>query len=165
VPAGKKGVRGLEKHLPKEEHLCITHNDFRLDNVVLAPSEPSNILGVLDWELSAIGDPLMDLGNSLAYWVEEDENFFIKSIRRQPSNLPGMLTRKEIIAYYSEKTGRAIPDFRFYRVYGLFRLAGIAQQIYYRYSKGYTTNKAFKKFWMLSFYLIKTSENVIKQRA
>ena len=106
----------------------------------------------------------MDLGNSMAYWIEENDNSFIKSMRRQPSNIPGMLTRSEIIDYYAEKTGMTIDDFRFYRVYGLFRLAGIVQQIYYRYSKGYTKNKAFKKFWMMSFYLIKTCENIIKSK-
>ena len=130
---------------------------------MLDVKEPVKILGVLDWELAAIGDPLMDLGNSMAYWVEDNENFFIKSIRRQPSNVAGMLTRKEIISYYGDKTGLQVDDFRFYRVYGLFRLAGIAQQIYFRYSKGYTTNKAFKNFWLISNYLIKTCENVIKK--
>lgn len=164
VPSGKKVMQWLENNMPEEQKLCLIHNDFRLDNVVLDPNDPSNILGVLDWELAAIGDPLMDLGNSLAYWIEEGDNFFVKSMRRQPSNVPGMLTREEVIAYYCEKTGRTIEDFRFYRVYGLFRLAGIVQQIYYRYSKGYTKNKAFKNFWLVSGYLIKTCENVIKQK-
>ncbi|CAL2081577.1 Predicted aminoglycoside phosphotransferase [Tenacibaculum sp. 190524A05c] len=164
VPSGKKVRQWLENNMPKEENLCIIHNDFRLDNVVIDPSDPENILGVLDWELAAIGDPLMDLGNSLAYWVQEQDDFFVKSIRRQPSNIPGMLTRQEIIDYYCLQTGRTIEDFRFYRVYGLFRLAGIVQQIYFRYSKGYTKNKAFKNFWLISIYLIKTCENIIKRK-
>lgn len=162
VLKGKKVMKWLESNMPKEEKLCIVHNDFRLDNVVLDYDEPSSILGVLDWELAAIGDPLMDLGNSLAYWIDEKDDFFIKSLRRQPSNIPGMMTRTEVINYYEQKTGIRINDFRFYRVYGLFRLAGIVQQIYYRYSKGYTNNKAFKKFWLISNYLILTCENVIK---
>jgi len=141
VPSGKKVMKWLEQHMPKEEKLCVIHNDFRLDNVVLDPSDPSNI-----------------------YWIEDSDSSFGKSIRRQPSNVSGMLTRDEIIAYYSKKTGRVIDDFRFYRVYGLFRLAGIVQQIYYRYSKGYTKNKAFKKFWMISWYLMRSCEQVIKQR-
>ncbi|QSE97591.1 phosphotransferase family protein [Fulvivirga lutea] len=164
VPSGKKVMHWLEQNMPAEEKLCIVHNDFRLDNVVLDVNNPSKILGVLDWELAAIGDPLMDLGNSLAYWVEENDDFFIKSLRRQPSNAPGMMTRKEIINYYTKSTGREIEDFRFYRVYGIFRLAGIIQQIYYRYSKGFTTNKAFKNFWIASIYMIRTCENIIKQK-
>jgi aminoglycoside phosphotransferase (APT) family kinase protein len=163
VPSGKRVMRWLENNIPKEEHLCVIHNDFRLDNVVLDPADRTQIVGILDWELAAIGSPLMDLGNSLAYWVEATDNFFIKSIRRQPSDARGMLTRMEIIEYYENKTGQTIGDFRFYRVYGLFRLAGIAQQIYYRYSKGYTKNKAFKNFWLISNYLIRTCENVIRR--
>ncbi len=164
VPKAKKVIHWLEQNMPKTERLCLIHNDFRLDNVVLKKDNPSEIIGVLDWELAGIGDPLMDLGNSMAYWVEDDENFFIKSIRRQPSNASGMLKRSEVIDYYLEKTGFEVDDFSFYRVYGLFRLAGIAQQIYYRYSKGYTKNKAFRNFWMISFYLIKTCENTINKR-
>lgn len=163
VPSGKRVMKWLEDNIPAESRLCVIHNDFRLDNVVLSPDDQSEIIGVLDWELAAIGDPLMDLGSSLAYWVEETDNFFIKSMRRQPSNVAGMLSRKEIIDYYGKKTGRPIDDFRFYRVYGLFRLAGIAQQIYYRYAKGYTKNKAFKNFWMIAIYLIRTCHNVINK--
>ncbi|MEQ8927436.1 MAG: phosphotransferase family protein [Fulvivirga sp.] len=164
VPSGKKVMRWLEQNMPKEEKLCIVHNDFRLDNVVLEADNPSNIFGVLDWELAAIGDPLMDIGNSLAYWVEEKDDFFVKSLRRQPSNVRGMMTRNEIVDYYLEKTGRELDDFRFYRVYGIFRLAGIAQQIYYRYSKGFTRNKAFKNFWMATLYMIRTCENIINEK-
>lgn len=164
VPSGKKVMHWLEQNMPKEEKLCIVHNDFRLDNVVLDVNNPSNILGVLDWELAAIGDPLMDIGNSLAYWVEEKDDFFVKSLRRQPSNVPGMMTRDQIVNYYLQKTGREVDDFRFYRVYGIFRLAGIAQQIYYRYSKGFTKNKSFKNFWMATLYMIRTCENIINQK-
>jgi len=163
VPSGKKVMRWLENNMPANEQLCVIHNDFRLDNVVLEPENPSNILGVLDWELATIGDPLMDLGNSLAYWVQEDDDFFVKSLRRQPTDTPGMMTRKEIVSYYEKKSGIEIPDFRFYRVYGLFRLAGIVQQIYFRYSKGYTKNKAFKNFWLASNYFIRTCQNVIRK--
>lgn len=164
VLSGKKVMKWLEQNIPKEERLCIVHNDFRLDNVVLNPDNLADIVGVLDWELAAIGDPLMDLGNSLAYWVEEKDDFFIKSLRRQPSNVAGMMTRKQVIDYYQQQSGMEIGDFRFYRVYGLFRLAGIVQQIYYRYSKGLTTNKAFKNFWMISNYIILTCQNVINQK-
>jgi aminoglycoside phosphotransferase (APT) family kinase protein len=164
VPSGSNVMKWLEQNMPKEETLCITHNDFRLDNVVLDSTNPTNILGVLDWELAAIGDPLMDLGNSLTYWVEPTDDFYARMMRRQPSSIPGMLTREEIVNYYCSKTNRTIDDFRFYRVYGWFRLAGIVQQIYYRYSQGDTNNKTFKHFWIASWYCIKTCENIIKQR-
>lgn len=164
VLSGKKIMRWLEQNMPAENKLCIVHNDFRLDNVVLDAENPAKILGVLDWELAAIGDPLMDLGNSMAYWIEAEDDFFIKALRRQPTNILGMMTRKEVINYYQKSMSIEIDDFRFYRIYGLFRLAGIVQQIYYRYSKGHTKNKAFKNFWQVSNYLIFTCNNIIKQK-
>lgn len=163
VLSGKKVMRWLEQNMPQKERLCVIHNDFRLDNVVLNPTDPTHIEGILDWELATIGDPLMDLGNSLAYWVEEGDDFFIKSLRRQPSNAKGMYSREEVLSYYQQQSGIEFDDFRFYRVYGLFRLAGIIQQIYYRYSKGFTKNPAFKKFWMASIYIVRTCENIINK--
>src|SRR5262249_25797247 len=131
----------------------VIHNDFRLDNLVLDPSDPTRIVGVLDWEMATIGDPLMDLGNSLAYWVEAGDDPIARATRRQPTHQPGMLTRREVVRLYGERTGLATEDFAFYEVYGLFRLAVIAQQIYYRYHHKETRNPAFKRFWMLAHYL------------
>ena len=95
----------------------------------------------------------MDLGNTLAYWVQADDDETYQRMRRQPTHLPGMLTRQEVIAYYATKTGRSVEDFDFYLIYGLFRLAVIVQQIYYRYHHGQTTNPAFKGFIHITNYL------------
>jgi aminoglycoside phosphotransferase (APT) family kinase protein len=132
---------------------CVIHNDFRFDNVVLDPLDPTRLVGVLDWEMATLGDPLMDLGNALAYWVQADDDFFIRALRRQPTHLPGMLTRREVVAYYGERTGRTAPHWAFYEVYGLFRLAVIAQQIYYRYQRRETRNPSFRNFWLFVNYL------------
>ncbi|MEM8305729.1 phosphotransferase, partial [Morganella morganii] len=80
----------------------IVHNDYRFDNVILDPENPMQIIGVLDWELATLGDPLMDLGNTLAYWVEAGDPAPVQLTRRQPSHLPGMLTRREFADYYAE---------------------------------------------------------------
>ncbi len=132
---------------------CLIHNDFRFDNVVLDPDHPLDVIGVLDREMATLGDPLMDLGNTLAYWVQADDDEAFMRMRRQPTHLPGMLTRTEVIAYYGEKTGHRVEDFDFYLIYGLFRLAGIVQQIYYRYHHGQTQNPAFKDFIHITNYL------------
>ena len=84
----------LAANLPATERICVTHNDFRFDNVVLASDDPTRVIGVLDWELATFGDPLMDLGNTLAYWVQADDDVVFRSFRRQPTHLPGMLTRR-----------------------------------------------------------------------
>jgi aminoglycoside phosphotransferase (APT) family kinase protein len=154
VPSGKGVIKWLSDNIPETETICLTHNDFRLDNLVLDAEQPTKIIGVLDWELATLGDPLMDLGNTLAYWVEADDDFFAQKTRRQPTHLAGMLTRQEVIDYYLEKTNSEVKDFTFYQVYGLFRLAAIVQQIYYRYHHKQTRNRAFKILWVFVHYLM-----------
>jgi aminoglycoside phosphotransferase (APT) family kinase protein len=153
----------LKANVPSTERSCLIHNDYRFDNVVLDANNPMNVIGVLDWEMATIGDPLMDLGNSLAYWVQADDDFFMKMIRRQPTHLPGMLTRKQVVQYYCERINLDVKDFTFYEVYGLFRLAVIVQQIYYRYHHKQTTNPAFKNFWLMVNYLNWRCKRLIKQ--
>lgn len=147
-------MRWLQQNMPTNETICLTHNDFRLDNLILNPADPTDIIGILDWELATLGNPLMDLGNALAYWIEADDDRVARATKRQPSDYPGMLTRQQIIDYYCEKTGVNVDGFVFYEVFGLFRLAVIAQQIYYRYHHKQTTNKTFKNFWFLVNYLL-----------
>ncbi len=163
VPKFTKVINWLKANIPTEERSCMIHNDFRFDNVILNPENPMEIIGVLDWEMATVGDPMMDLGNTLAYWVQADDDFMAKSTRRQPTNAEGMLTRKEVIAYYCGKMGFEPKQFTFYEVYGLFRLAVIAQQIYYRYYHKQTNNKEFKNWWILVHYLNWRCRKAIKQ--
>jgi aminoglycoside phosphotransferase (APT) family kinase protein len=153
VPRGNRVAAWLTGRLPQAERICLTHNDYRLDNLVLDATDPTRIVAVLDWELAALGNPLMDVGNMLAYWVQADDDPVFRGLRRQPTHLPGMLTRREVLDYYSERAGIEAPDWTFYEVFGLFRLAGIAQQIYYRYHHRQTRNPAFRRFWLLVTYL------------
>lgn len=139
----------LKRNLPKDSRICVIHNDWRFDNVVLNPDNPTEVIGVLDWEMATLGDPLMDLGSALAYWVQKDDNRIMRQSRRQPTHLKGMMTREEVVTYYLNKTGMADSHWAFYEVFGLFRLAGIAQQIYYRYYNKQTDNPAFKDFWLI----------------
>ncbi len=146
-------MQWLAANLRDEVRLCVIHGDFRFDNVVLDPDDPTRVIGVLDWEMATIGDPLMDLGNSLAYWIDPGDPPFAQATRRQPTTLPGMMTRDEVVRYYCERMGLSDVDFLFYRVYGLFRLAVIAQQIYYRYHHGQTRNPEFAQFDAFVNYL------------
>jgi aminoglycoside phosphotransferase (APT) family kinase protein len=152
VPSYRYVCDWLRERTPRDVATCVIHNDFRLDNVVLDPADPTRIVGVLDWEMATLGDPLMDLGGSLAYWVEAGDDPLFKLARRQPTHLPGMLTRREVVDYYLARTGRRPEDWTFYEVFGLFRLAVIAQQIYCRYHHGQTKNPAFRNFWVIVNY-------------
>jgi aminoglycoside phosphotransferase (APT) family kinase protein len=164
VPSAKKIMAWLEDHVPAKETICMTHNDYRFDNLVLSASDPTQILGVLDWELATLGDPLMDLGNSLAYWIQADDDFMARSTQRQPTDIPGMMTRQQVIDYYCAKQGVEPNEFAFYEVYGLFRLAGIVQQIYYRYHHKQTNNKAYKNMWAFVHYLLYRCNKIIKKQ-
>lgn len=146
VPRCEAIMAWLTDHMPAESGACLVHNDFKFDNVVVAPDDITRIVGVLDWEMAAVGDPLMDLGASLAYWVERDDPAPLKAMRTQPTTLPGMMTRDEVVARYAERTGKTIGDFTYYTVYGLLRLAAIAQQIYARYRLGQTDDRRFASF-------------------
>jgi aminoglycoside phosphotransferase (APT) family kinase protein len=141
------------KQPSRDNGSCVIHNDYRLDNVVLDADRPLRIVGVLDWELATVGDPLMDLGGSLAYWVQADDDAGFQSFRRQPTHVPGMLTRAEVIDYYGEQTGRGVDNFDFYEAFGLFRLMVIIQQIYRRYALGQTTNPQFAGFGKAAGYM------------
>lgn len=149
VPSFALVRQWLGKHTPADSKTCLIHNDWRFDNVILAADDPTKVIGVLDWEMATLGDPLMDLGSALAYWIEEDDNIIMQQSRRQPTHLKGMMTRDEVVTYYLEKTGLKIDNWTFYEVFGLFRLAGIVQQIYYRYYNKQTSNPAFKNFWII----------------
>lgn len=145
VPDFAAVMSWLADRQPDDVATVLVHNDFRLDNLVL--SDDLQVVGVLDWEMATLGDPLMDLGGALAYWVQADDDDLFRLSRRQPSDLPGMPTRAQLVQHYSERTGFQVGDWTFYEVFGLFRLAVIVQQIYYRFHHGQTTNPAFADFW------------------
>jgi aminoglycoside phosphotransferase (APT) family kinase protein len=148
-------IAWIEAHQPADVAQRLIHNDFRLDNLVLAPEDRLRIVGVLDWEMATVGDPLMDLGGMLSYWVEADDDEFFQLFRRQPTTEPGMWTRAEFVERYCERMGFEVTpeQWRFYEVFGLFRLAVIAQQIWYRYFHRQTTNEAYAVFGPAVGYL------------
>ncbi|WP_406229440.1 phosphotransferase family protein [Nocardia sp. NBC_01009] len=151
VPDFEEVMAWLSANQPDDVGICLIHNDYRFDNIVF--DDDLDVLGILDWEMATLGDPLMELGATLTYWVQADDDDFIQQLRRQPTHVPGMLTRAEIIDYYSRATGLPVDNWTFYEVYGIFRLAGIIQQLYRRFHDGGTHNPVFKDYWMFVGYL------------
>jgi aminoglycoside phosphotransferase (APT) family kinase protein len=142
IPEMGRVATWLAEHLPPEFGATLIHNDYKYDNIVLNPNDLS-IRAVLDWEMATIGDPLMDMGTALGYWVEEDDPEELRSIAFCLTMLPGNLTRDEIIEHYAELSGRDVSRIQFYYVYALFKIAVIAQQIYARYKHGYSQDPRF----------------------
>jgi aminoglycoside phosphotransferase (APT) family kinase protein len=132
----------LAQNMPSESDAALIHNDYKYDNLVLAPADLSQIVAVLDWEMCTLGDPLMDLGTTLGYWVEPDDPPALRDMFGL-TTLPGNLTRRQLVEHYSAASGRLVRDPLFYYLYGLFKIAVIIQQIYFRYRQGHTQDARF----------------------
>ncbi|HKN77271.1 MAG TPA: phosphotransferase family protein [Candidatus Acidoferrum sp.] len=133
----------IQQRMPASGAAALIHNDYKYDNVVLDPNDLARIIGVLDWEMCTIGDPLTDLGSALAYWVDASDPPEILETRWGPTTYPGSLSRAELVQRYAQKTGRDASEMAFYLVFARFKIAVIVQQIYYRYHQGLTHDERF----------------------
>lgn len=145
VPAMERLAAWLAEHQPGESGACLVHNDYKHDNLVLDPTTPTRILAVLDWEMATLGDPLLDVGTSLGYWVEAGDHPAFRALGLGITALPGNLTRARLWERYLERSGRAMRPKAWYHAFGLFKIAVIAQQIFARYRKGMTTDERFAR--------------------
>jgi aminoglycoside phosphotransferase (APT) family kinase protein len=142
-PEVEKIAAWMQQHRPSASGVSLIHNDYKYDNVVLDASDITRIVGVLDWEMCTIGDSLTDLGTTLAYWVDAADPEELQKNRWGPTNVPGSLTRAEIVHTYAKKTGADASQIAFYLAFARFKLAVIVQQIYYRYHQGLTKDERF----------------------
>lgn len=145
IPAVSSVAAWLAANRPADGSPRLIHNDFKFDNVIFDKSL-TRITGILDWEMSTLGDPLMDLGTALGYWVQVDDPSPLQLIRFGLTTIPGMWTRDEVARRYLAATGRSATSLVFYYAFGLFKTAVVAQQIYYRYAKGLTKDPRFAVF-------------------
>ncbi len=143
IGSAKKVMAWMELHQPTKYAHSLIHNDYKYDNVVFVDAQWKEIAAILDWEMCTLGDPLMDLGTSLGYWTTASDSEFLKRGLPSPTAMPGNPSRTEIVQQYALKSGREIDNLTFYFAYGLFKIAVIAQQIYYRFKHGHTTDLRF----------------------
>ncbi len=133
----------MAEHVPSTREAALIHNDYKYDNVVLDPNDLTKVVGVLDWEMCTIGDPLSDLGAALAYWVDAQDPEELQKIRWGPTTVPGSMTRTQLLHRYAQATGRDVSNMDFYLTFARFKIAVIIQQIYYRYHVGLTKDERF----------------------
>lgn len=142
----EKSIEWLNGNIPESVGASLIHNDYKFDNIMLNPENLTEITAVLDWEMTTVGEPLMDLGTSLGYWMSKEVGEEMLSMPFNPKVLMMNISRRELIEMYAEKSGRDVSNMLFYYVFGTFKLAVIAQQIYFRFHKGFTTDKRFANF-------------------
>ena len=156
-------AKWLAENMPEQSATTLVHNDYRYDNVILDAQDWSKITAVLDWEMSTLGDPLMDLGSSLSYWIQADDPDTMKHLALSPTYLAGNPTRAEVVSLYENYSGREVKEPVFYFSYGLFKLAVILQQIYARYKLGHTKDKRFTGLIHAVKALSHMAENTIEK--
>lgn len=161
APAMERVSAWLARHQPQQSGVAVIHNDYKYDNVMLGERDPTHVVAVLDWEMATIGDPLMDLGTTLGYWVEAADPAPLRQSAFGPTALPGSLTRREIIERYQEITGVAVLNPQFYYGFGLFKLAVIVQQIYARFVRGHTSDPRFAHLDRLVLLLGEQAERAL----
>lgn len=155
----------LHENQPLEDQSSIVHNDFKYDNLILDKDNHSKITAVLDWEMATIGDPFMDLGTTLGYWVDKNDLPELKLFQLSATTLDGNPTREGILQLYEKESGKNITNPVFYYVFGLFKIAVIAQQIYFRYKKGYTKDRRFSLLNLAVISLsVMAKQAIIKNR-
>lgn len=147
IPAMERVATWLAAELaanrPESGPPTLIHNDFKYDNLVLDPADLTRVRGVLDWEMATVGDPLMDLGTALCYWVELADPPELRAFAFGPTAVPGGYTRREFAEHYARITGRSLEHLAFYSAFGLYKTAVVAQQIYLRYVRGHSKDARF----------------------
>jgi aminoglycoside phosphotransferase (APT) family kinase protein len=150
-------------HMPSESASSLVHNDYKFDNIMLDPRDLTKIVAVLDWEMCTLGDPMMDFGTVLAYWVEAGDPPHMQAHAFGPTQLPGSMSRRELTNYYREKSGFDTSNVLFYYAFGLFKVAVIIQQIYYRYVQGFTKDERFARFNLQVAALAKEAQRAVQE--
>jgi aminoglycoside phosphotransferase (APT) family kinase protein len=143
VPGLDVATEWLNTHKPIDFVPGIMHGDYQFANVMYHHGAPARLAAIVDWEMATIGDPLMDLGTSLSYWAQASDPPAYHQLPFGPTARPGMMTRDEVARRYLERSGRTTDNLVFYYAFGLLKTAVIAQQIYYRFVKGLTTDPRF----------------------
>ena len=146
LPEMKRLSGWLAGHRPVSPPPAVVHNDFKLDNMMLDPQDPGRVVAVLDWEMTTVGDPLVDLGIVLCYWPQPDDPQVRREAISPLTTQPGWFSRQQLLDRYQARSGLDLSDIRYYEVFGIFKLAVVLQQIYYRYFVGQTRDERFRDF-------------------
>ena len=142
----ESAVTWLNNNTPTESGASLIHNDYKFDNIMLDPNDLTRVTAVLDWEMVTVGDPLMDLGTTLGYWMSPESGDEMLNMPFNPRVLMENISRSKLVEMYAAVSSRDVTNILFYYVFGTFKIAVIAQQIYARYVRGFTKDERFAEF-------------------
>jgi aminoglycoside phosphotransferase (APT) family kinase protein len=164
IPGVEKLQKWMADHVPPSPQAAVIHYDYKLNNVMFDAEDPSRMVGIFDWEMTTIGDPLADLGCALCYWIEAGDPDLLKYGMGKPSVtvLPGFMTREELIEAYARKSGRDVSRLPYYLTFAYFKLAVICQQIYYRWKKGQTQDERFERYGEFTRTLLAAAQEMAR---
>ncbi|PSQ65011.1 MAG: phosphotransferase family protein [Halobacteriales archaeon SW_9_67_24] len=148
VPALYDVMEWLTANAPDAPTHTLVQGDYKLDNVMFAPSTPPELIAVFDWELSTLGNPLVDLGWLLSYWWDAgdpDPPAATDSLNATFMTREGYPTRKELVERYEERTGIEYEHDRFYRALAVYKLAGLGEMFFRRYLEGNADDPLYPK--------------------
>lgn len=146
LPQMDQLIRWLTHRLPESPAPTLVHNDYKLDNLMLDAANPARVEAVLDWEMATVGDPLVDLGCVMCYWPEAGDPPVRREALSSITTLPGWFTRAGVVERYARLSGRDVSSLGYYEVFGIFKIAVVLQQIYFRYHRGQTRDERFRNF-------------------
>jgi aminoglycoside phosphotransferase (APT) family kinase protein len=145
VPLMEKLGTWFLEHMPAAQKPTLLHNDFYLHNVMLAAGDSGKVVGVFDWEMSTLGDPMIDLGLTMGYWRQPDDppELIALSQGYAHTTAPGFLSRDEMTERYARRSGRDVSMVDYYRAWANWKTATVVEQIYVRYVRGQTNDPRF----------------------
>tara|TARA_Y100001934_G_scaffold38491_4_gene44940 strand:+ start:5993 stop:7054 length:1062 start_codon:yes stop_codon:yes gene_type:complete len=162
-PDAATAIAWIQSDIPAAQTTTFVHNDYKLDNIMVARDDPARAVAVLDWDMCTRGDPLLDLANLVNYWGEVGDSENRRMAVYMPTDKPDFPTRAELVARYAEKTGFDVSRFAWYEIFGLFKIAVILQQIYIRYLRGQTQDERFAVLGQRVQALIRQCDILIEQ--
>ena len=145
LPGYAELVQRLADRLPDSADGTLVHGDFRLDNTLIQLTSPARVAAVVDWEMSTLGDPLVDLGLTLSYWADGAEGVPEVTAGASITTLPGFWSRDQFAARYAALTGRDVSAIGYYIAFGYFKLAIVLEGIHARFLQHQTVGEGFER--------------------
>ncbi|HEX7927865.1 MAG TPA: phosphotransferase family protein, partial [bacterium] len=153
----------MKARIPAKPRASLVHNDYKLDNMMVSPTDPATCVAVFDWDMCTMGDPLADVGTLLGYWVEPTDGEARTAFPTMPTTLPGWYSRREVAEHYARRTGIDVRDLRFYEIFANWKTAVVIQQIYVRFHRGQTQDVRFKEYGVRAKGLIQAAWDLMKR--